>query len=130
MTPLRGTYSELAIFASCAGVGKRCRDKNLRFSSSNRFARESGPNGRSDRGGAFRGDLTPMRFDEMAHNGEPESRSARGPRAAGVDAIEALEDPGQVFARDADAGVANTDHHRVVLRLSEDRDCSAHGVPR
>ena len=59
-----------------------------------------------------------VRLDEVLHDRQAEPGPALGARAAGVHAIEALEDPRQVFRRDADAGVAHADRNAARRRAA------------
>ena len=56
--------------------------------------------------------------DELAHDGKPESRAARLPRARLIHAVKALKNVPQRLMRDARAGVLHGDRH-VVVRPAE-----------
>ena len=63
--------------------------------------------------GVARGaDGAAMRLDDATHHREPQTHAARGPSSAAIAAKEGLEDPLQVFRRDAHAAIPNTDHER------------------
>ena len=52
-------------------------------------------------------DLAAVRLDDVAHDGEPEPGSTGRAAARLIDAVEALEDPFEVAARDPDALIAS-----------------------
>src|SRR5262245_59265639 len=60
--------------------------------------------------------------DQVLHDREPQARPAGGARARLVDAVEALEDPVEVAARDADARVLHRDQAVAVLTGEPQRD--------
>src|SRR5712664_4453849 len=61
----------------------------------------------------------------MLHDGETDPRAPFLARAAGVHAIEALEDAGQVIGADTGAGVADSHDSVMSYALREDTDATA-----
>ncbi len=72
-------------------------------------------------------DAAAVRFDEVLDDGEAEARPAERPRAGGVHPVEPLEDARQVFAGDADPGVADLDLDAARSRGGGDGDVPAVG---
>lgn len=78
-------------------------------------------------GGAFGEDVGVERLDEVFDDGEAEAGAAEGAVASGVDAVETLEDAGEVFGGDADAGVAHDDDGGVAGAAEVEFDAAAGG---
>src|SRR5688572_27804175 len=71
------------------------------------------------------GDLALHPRDEVADDREAQAGAALRARAAFVDAVEALEDPIEVFARDARAVVRDFDHDARIVRAHGERNAAA-----
>ena len=63
-----------------------------------------------------------MRNDNMLHDGKPQTGSTGLSRTCLVHALEALEEPRQMFRRDAGAGVANKELDIAIALVSSDYD--------
>ena len=61
-----------------------------------------------------------MPLQRMLDDREAEAGAAARPRAAGIDAIEALRDPRNLLLRDADAGVDDLEDGAVVVGPPDD----------
>src|SRR5690242_15973062 len=72
---------------------------------------------RSRAGRALDGNAAVHGFHEVFHDRKAEAGSAKLARTAGVDAIEALENPRKMFRRDAGACIGNADAHGSILHL-------------
>src|SRR2546425_2418498 len=67
----------------------------------------------------FELDAPPVRFDRPARDGEAQPESARVSRAAGVHAVEAVEDPLAVYRGDPRPGVLHLDRRLPQRRLRD-----------
>jgi len=72
-------------------------------------------------------DLAVVGADQLAHDGKPDTRAARGPRARAVAAPEAVEHAREVLRADPDARVADLDHRRAGL-AAHGEDHAAPGI--
>ena len=75
---------------------------------------------RARAGGADNGDAAAMRLGDRLADSQAEPRPALAPRAAGVDAVEAVEDMGQVLRRDPFAAVSHPEMDLAIPRLATD----------
>src|SRR5262247_4690117 len=92
------------------------------------FRRKDEANGGPATERALRGDLAAVRFDEVLHDGEAETGASLLAGAAGIDAVEPLEDAGEVLGGDSGAVVGDRDGYRAVVargRLDRDRHATA-----
>src|SRR5438552_15403461 len=74
---------------------------------------------------AFQSRLPAHRLREMLDDGEPEPGSSKLARAAGIRAVEALEDARLVLRLDAGAGIHDRQHHRRTEAVPEQGDPAA-----
>src|SRR6185436_3172927 len=81
--------------------------------------------GRSTADGALRRNGTAVCFDEVSHDGEPQSSTSRLPGSPAVRSIEPFEDPRQMFGRNAAAGVLHHKRSCAALPARFDRDPAA-----
>src|SRR5438094_3553339 len=76
---------------------------------------------------ALRPDPSSVRLDDRPRDRETDSRAAVVPRARGVDAVEALEQPGKMLLRDTRAVVPHGDGARAVAARGRDDDLPSVG---
>src|SRR3954465_12410390 len=66
-----------------------------------------------------------MVADDMFDDGEPEPSATGSPRPGWVGAVEAFEDPAEVFFCDPDALITDSDLDLIAATTDADRDASA-----
>ena len=66
-----------------------------------------------------------VRFNQVLHDGEAESGAALFARAAGIGAVEAFEDAGQVLRGNPGAGVGDGDGYATGRGFERDGDTAA-----
>src|ERR1041384_2328698 len=70
-------------------------------------------------------DVSPVRFDEVFHDRQTQARAALLARAAGIGAVEPLENARQVLGADPGAGVGHRNDHAAGGVLHRDGDATA-----
>ena len=58
--------------------------------------------------------LSPMCFNDIFNDGQPQAGAAHFPGSGFVDAIKPFKDPGQIIFRDADAGIRHRDFYKII----------------